>query len=128
MRLLAERFWVPGCALAGDAAHTTNPAGATGMSLAITGAARLAELLVPALDRDDAAVDEALAAYEAERRPAAVRALEAAHAQAMRIYESDLFRDADAFARAVDPAAAWTAGGAGWGEDPAALAAPTPTT
>ena len=128
VRLLAERFWVPGCALAGDAAHTTNPAGATGMSLAITGAARLAGLLVPALDRDDAAVDEALAAYEAERRPAAVRALEAAHAQAMRIYESDLFRDADAFARAVDPAAAWTAGGAGWGEDPAALAAPTPTT
>ena len=114
VRLLAERFWSPGCALVGDAAHTTNPAGATGMSLAIAGG--------------DAAVDDALAAYGSERRPAAARALAAAHAQALRLYEGDLFRDAEAYARAVDPNARWTAGGAGWGEDPAALAATSRTT
>ncbi len=122
VRLLAERFWSPGCALAGDAAHTTHPAGATGMSLAISGAARLAALVAPALERGSRAeIDDALAAYDAERRPAAARALEAAHAQALRLYEGELFRDADAFARAVDPSGAWTAGGAGWGQDPAAL-------
>jgi 2-polyprenyl-6-methoxyphenol hydroxylase-like FAD-dependent oxidoreductase len=90
------------------------------MSLAISGAARLAALLVPALERDgDRAIDDALAAYDDERRPAAARALEAAHAQALRLYDGELFRDADAFARAVDPSAAWTAGGGGWGQDPA---------
>ncbi len=126
VRMLAERFWVPGCALAGDAAHTTHPAGATGMSLAIAGASRLAELVAPVLEADgtDDEIDAALAAYDTERRPAAARALDAAHAQGERLYESDLFRDADAFARAVDPAAAWTAGGLGWGQDPAALAEP----
>lgn len=125
VRLLAERFWSPGCALAGDAAHTTHPAGATGMSLAIAGCDLLAALVAPVLERggSDAELDRALAAYDAERRPAAARALEAAHAQAVRLYEGELFRDADAFARAVDPRAAWTAGGAGWGQDPAAVAA-----
>jgi 2-polyprenyl-6-methoxyphenol hydroxylase-like FAD-dependent oxidoreductase len=124
VRLLARRFWTAGCAIAGDAAHTTHPAGATGMSLAIAGASRLAELVAPVLGRGgaDAELDAALATYEAERRPAAARALEAAHAQALRLYEGQLFRDPEAYARAVDPRAAWTAGGAGWGQDPAALA------
>ncbi len=45
-RSLADRFCAPGAALVGDAAHTTHPAGATGMNLAISGAARLAELEV----------------------------------------------------------------------------------
>ena len=40
-RSLAHSFWAPGVALVGDAAHTTHPAGATGMNLAISGAARL---------------------------------------------------------------------------------------
>jgi 2-polyprenyl-6-methoxyphenol hydroxylase-like FAD-dependent oxidoreductase len=120
VRLLAERFWAPGCALVGDAAHTTHPAGATGMSLAISGAARLATAIAPLVaSGTDAELDGALAEYDAERRPAAARALEAAHAQALRLYDGELFRDANAFARAVDPSASWTAGGGGWGHDPA---------
>ena len=35
-RHVAPSFWAPGAALVGDAAHATHPAGATGMSLAIT--------------------------------------------------------------------------------------------
>lgn len=46
-RHLARQFYAPGAALVGDAAHNTHPAGATGMNLAITGTARLADLLVP---------------------------------------------------------------------------------
>jgi 2-polyprenyl-6-methoxyphenol hydroxylase-like FAD-dependent oxidoreductase len=122
-RQLADRFWAPGVALVGDSAHATHPAGATGMSLAITGAARLVDRLAPLLldGADGSALDEALAAYDAERRPAARVAIEANHAQAMRLWGSDLFRDPDAYARAVDPTGGWGAGGVGWGQDPAAL-------
>ena len=122
-RHVAPTFWAPGLALVGDAAHATHPAGATGMSLAITGAARLADHLAAVLlaGGSEAAVDEALAAYDAERHPAAAAAVEANHQQALRIWESDLFRDPEAYARVIDPTAAWGTGGAGWGSDPAAL-------
>ena len=124
-RHVADRFWAPGAALVGDSAHATHPAGATGMSLAITDAARLAELLAPVLLREGSStdeVDEALQGFDAERRPAAQAAVAANHAQARRIWQSDLFRDPDAYARAIDPSAGWGAGNAGWGADPAALA------
>jgi len=121
-RHVAEHFWAPGAALVGDAAHATHPAGATGMSLAISGAARLAEMVVPALD-DPAGLDRALHAYDAERRPAATSAIERNHQQALRIWQSDLFRDPDAYARTIDPTGAWGVSGAGWGQDPAAIGA-----
>ncbi len=124
VRYVADRFWAPGAVLVGDSAHATHPAGATGMSLAISGAARLADHVAPLLlaSAPDADIDTALAAYEAERHPAAVAAVEANHAQALRLWQSDLFKDPDAYARAVDPTGSWGAGGAGWGADPAALA------
>ncbi len=123
-RHVADRFWAPGAAIVGDAAHATHPAGATGMSLAITAAARLTEQIAPVLlnDGSDEDIDAALEAYDAERRPAAVTAVASNHAQAMRIWQSDLFRDPDAYAQAIDPTSGWGAGGAGWGQDPAALA------
>jgi len=122
-RQIAQAFAAPGAALVGDAAHTTHPAGATGMSLAISGAARLAELACPALEGgSDDDLDATLMAYDAERRPAAALAVAANHAQAERLWGGDLHRDPDAYAAAVDPRAAWGAGGAGWGRDPAALA------
>jgi 2-polyprenyl-6-methoxyphenol hydroxylase-like FAD-dependent oxidoreductase len=157
-RHVAERFWGPGAALVGDAAHATHPAGATGMSLAISGAARLAELVAPVLRGEhagddaaldarlavsraaldagsaaydpvldgrlaayDASLDGRLAAYDAERRPAARLAIERNHQQALRIWQSDLYCDPEAYARAIDPRGAWGVGGAGWGQDPAAL-------
>lgn len=123
-RHVADRFWAPGAALVGDSAHATHPAGATGMSLAISGAARLAARLAPPLlaDAPSPELDEVLAAYDAERRPAAATAIASNHAQALRIWQSDLYRDPDAYARAIDPTGSWGAGGAGWGQDPAALA------
>jgi 2-polyprenyl-6-methoxyphenol hydroxylase-like FAD-dependent oxidoreductase len=123
-RSLAERFWQPGAALVGDAAHTTHPAGATGMNLAITGAARLVELVAPALTAgadDPMALDAALHAYSAERRPAAAVALERNHQQSQRIWTDDCHLDPEAYARNADPTSGWGAGGAGWGQDPAAL-------
>jgi 2-polyprenyl-6-methoxyphenol hydroxylase-like FAD-dependent oxidoreductase len=123
-RHVAESFWAPGVALVGDAAHATHPAGASGMSLAISGAARLSERLAPVLTAgaSDAEVDAALQAYDAERRPAARTAVEANHQQALRIWQSDLFRTPDAYVEAINPTAGWGAGNAGWGQDPAALA------
>jgi 2-polyprenyl-6-methoxyphenol hydroxylase-like FAD-dependent oxidoreductase len=120
---MAERFWAPGVALVGDAAHTTHPAGATGMNLAISSAARLAELVGPVLLASGAPVelDGALRAYDAERRPAASAAIERNHAQALRIWPPDPETDPEAYARAADPTAGWGVGGAGWGRDPAAL-------
>jgi 2-polyprenyl-6-methoxyphenol hydroxylase-like FAD-dependent oxidoreductase len=125
-RHVAERFWAPGAALVGDSAHATHPAGATGMSLAVTGAERLADLLAPALrDGSTEEIDRALRAYDAERRPAAVAAVESNHLQALRLWQSDLFRDPRKYAEAVNPSGAWGAGGAGWGQDPAALRLPS---
>lgn len=124
-RHVAPSFWAPGVALVGDAVHTTHPAGATGMSLAITGAARLADMLAPVLlaGGPDEEVDAALAAYDAERRPAAEAAVEANHRQAIRIWLSDLYKDPEAYAQAIDPRGDWGVGGAGWGADPAAISA-----
>jgi 2-polyprenyl-6-methoxyphenol hydroxylase-like FAD-dependent oxidoreductase len=121
-RHVAESFWSPGVALVGDAAHATHPAGASGMSLAITGAARLAESVAPALlsGATDADIDDALESYDAERRPSAMMAVEANHQQALRIWQSDLFRDPDAYVEAINPNSGWGAGNAGWGQDPAA--------
>jgi 2-polyprenyl-6-methoxyphenol hydroxylase-like FAD-dependent oxidoreductase len=122
-RQMAERFWAPGAALVGDAAHTTHPAGATGMNLAISGGARLAELVSPVLFAGGrpAELDAALSAYDAERRPAASAAIERNHQQALRIWPPDPETDPEAYARAADPTAGWGVGGAGWGQDPAAL-------
>jgi 2-polyprenyl-6-methoxyphenol hydroxylase-like FAD-dependent oxidoreductase len=123
-RHVADRFCAPGAALVGDAAHATHPAGATGMSLAISGAARLADLLSPVLQAGGGPdeIDAALVAYDAERRPAATAAIQHNHQQALRIWQSDLFRDPDAYAQAINPTAGWGVSGAGWGQDPAALA------
>jgi 2-polyprenyl-6-methoxyphenol hydroxylase-like FAD-dependent oxidoreductase len=123
-RHVAQRFWAPGVALVGDSAHATHPAGATGMSLAISGAARLADLVSPALLQGGPPeeIDAALAAYDTQRRPAAWAAIEHNHQQALRIWQSDLFRDPDAYAQAINPNAGWGVSGAGWGQDPAALA------
>ncbi|HEY7067745.1 MAG TPA: NAD(P)/FAD-dependent oxidoreductase [Chloroflexota bacterium] len=122
-RSLAERFWAPDAALVGDAAHTTHPAGATGMNLAITGAARLVERIAPLLAAraDDRALDDALHLYSAERRPAAAIALERNHEQSRRIWTDDCHLDPLAYARNADPTSGWGAGGAGWGQDPAAI-------
>ena len=126
-RQLARSFVAPGAALVGDSAHTTHPAGATGMNLAISGAARLAEVVAPVLldgasaSNRQRALDDVLEAYDAERRPAAAAALERNHRQAMRIWQDGVQHDPDAYVRAVDPNADWGVGGAGWGKNPAAL-------
>jgi 2-polyprenyl-6-methoxyphenol hydroxylase-like FAD-dependent oxidoreductase len=127
VRQLAERFCAPGLVLVGDAAHTTHPAGATGMNLAITGASRLAELVRMLLDdrrlttATASALDQALLAYDAERRPAAAAAIAENHRQAMRIWDKGVENDPHAFAAAANPTGAWGVRGAGWGQNPAAL-------
>lgn len=67
----APRYWAPGAALLGDAIHVINPVMAQGMTMAIEDAAALARHVAPALDGggNGAGLDEALAAYERERRP-----------------------------------------------------------
>jgi 2-polyprenyl-6-methoxyphenol hydroxylase-like FAD-dependent oxidoreductase len=127
-RQLAASFWAPGAALVGDSAHVTHPAGATGMNLAISGAARLAEMVGPLLlngldtmTQLDA-LDAALAAYDAERRPAAEAAIESNHQQALRIWPSNAHDDPEGYAKALNPNFGWGARGAGWGQNPAAFA------
>lgn len=121
-RQIASTFAQPGAAIVGDAAHATHPAGATGMSLAIEGAAHLARHVAPVVlaGGSDGEVDNALLAYSAERQPAALRAVLSNHEQALRIWQSDLHRHPDEYAAAVDPSGGWGAGGVGWGRDPAA--------
>jgi len=65
----AARYWKPGAALIGDSAHVINPVMAQGMTMAIEDAAALAHHARPALRAGAAAIDAALAAYEAQRRP-----------------------------------------------------------
>lgn len=125
VRSIADRFWAPGAALVGDAAHQTHPSGATGMNLAVAGAARLAELVSPVLRApsiDPAELDAALRAYSDERQPAAQAAVRNNHEQGGRIWWNDVHLDPYQYARAIDPnSPAWGIGGAGWGQNPAAL-------
>jgi 2-polyprenyl-6-methoxyphenol hydroxylase-like FAD-dependent oxidoreductase len=68
----APRYVARGAALIGDAVHQTNPTAGQGMTMAVEDGAALARAVAPPLAAraDDGALDAALAAYEAERRPA----------------------------------------------------------
>ncbi|MBL8953358.1 MAG: FAD-dependent monooxygenase [Myxococcaceae bacterium] len=66
----AARYLSRGAALMGDAVHLTNPTAGQGMTMAIEDAAALARHVSPALHGSEPRLDAALAAYEAERRPA----------------------------------------------------------
>lgn len=67
----ARRYVVDGAALLGDAVHTTNPTAGQGMTSALGDADALAACVGPALasGADAAAIDRALARYEAQQRP-----------------------------------------------------------
>ena len=94
---LAERWWIPGLLLLGDAAHPMSPVRAQGINMALRDAwvagARLLPLLKPAPGPSQpgapptettaiTALDAVLAAIEAERRPeiTTLQALQAAEA------------------------------------------------
>ncbi len=68
----AARYVARGAALIGDAVHLTNPTAGQGMTMAIEDGAALARHAAPLLEARaaEADVDAALAAYQAERRPA----------------------------------------------------------
>ncbi len=67
----ASRYWAPGVALLGDAIHVINPVMAQGMTMSIEDSAALARHAGTALaaGASASAIDEALFAYERERRP-----------------------------------------------------------
>ncbi len=67
---LAERWWSPGLLLLGDAAHPMSPVRAQGINMALRDAWVASARLLPLLSTQaNTALDAALAAIEAERRP-----------------------------------------------------------
>lgn len=82
----AASYSGPRVALTGDAIHTLHPAGGQGLNIAIQDSAKLAELLGPVLGDDGAseqAYADALAEYEAIRRPINTTAQQVAHMTAL---------------------------------------------
>lgn len=82
------RWWGPGLAILGDAAHPTLPFLAQGANLALEDAWVLAACLAGGPDRD-----AALAAYQARRRDRAVRVVEAANRNARNYHLSGIRRE-----------------------------------
>lgn len=75
---LARRWWRPGLLLLGDAAHPMSPLRAQGTAMALRDVVAATSLLPPALvqplgPQRQAALDRALAALEARRRPEIAR-------------------------------------------------------
>ena len=75
---LARHWWRPGLLLLGDAAHPMSPIRAQGTSMALRDVVAAAALLPPVLElpagsERDVALDQALAAIEARRRPEIAR-------------------------------------------------------
>ena len=78
----AASYSGPRAALTGDAVHTTHPAGGQGLNIAIQDSAKLAELVGPVLldaGASEQAFTDALAEYEAIRRPINTATLQVAH-------------------------------------------------
>jgi len=80
-RAHAPRYTARGAVLLGDAVHLTNPTAGQGMTMAIGDAAALARHVGPALVTEgrSTAIDAALTAYEAERRPVNVGLIRWSH-------------------------------------------------
>jgi 2-polyprenyl-6-methoxyphenol hydroxylase-like FAD-dependent oxidoreductase len=75
----AARYFARGAALIGDAVHVTNPTAGQGMTMAVEDAAALVRHVVPVLGAGGRTLDAALAAYQAERRPANASLLRWSH-------------------------------------------------
>jgi 2-polyprenyl-6-methoxyphenol hydroxylase-like FAD-dependent oxidoreductase len=77
----ASRYWAPGVALLGDAIHVINPVMAQGMTMSIEDSAALARHVGTALaaGASASAIDEALFAYERERRPLNAAVIRSSH-------------------------------------------------
>jgi len=78
----AASYSGPRIALTGDAVHTTHPAGGQGLNIAIQDSAKLAELVGPVVldaGSSEQAFTDALAEYEAIRRPINTATLQVAH-------------------------------------------------
>ena len=73
-RHVADRFWEPGVALVGDAAHAMSPNMAQGAALALEDGILLAECL-----SEMPSIETAIAAYEARRVPRINRVLNMTH-------------------------------------------------
>ena len=80
-----DSYVTEGCALIGDAAHITSPAGGHGMNLAINDAEELADQIGPKLAAGESIRLEDLSRYDTERRQANERALRQAHGVFMRL-------------------------------------------
>ena len=79
----AASYSGPRAALTGDAAHTIHPVGGQGLNIAIQDSAKLAELLSTVLldgEASEQAFTDALAEYEAIRRPINTATIQLAHA------------------------------------------------
>jgi 2-polyprenyl-6-methoxyphenol hydroxylase-like FAD-dependent oxidoreductase len=91
----AERWWVPGLLLLGDAVHPMSPVRAQGINMALRDGIVAANHLVPLLRRDwvnQADLDRALPKIQAEREPEIIRiqalqAAETAQAELLRDHE-----------------------------------------
>jgi 2-polyprenyl-6-methoxyphenol hydroxylase-like FAD-dependent oxidoreductase len=98
-KCVADSFIADGAAIAGDAAHTTNPAGGSGMNLAIVDAETLATEVAPILTAggSDGELDAALVRYDEVRRPYAHKSISLNDERALAPYKNDAYKDPDAF-------------------------------
>ena len=91
VRSHANRYWLEGAVIIGDAAHTTNPTAGQGMAMALSDAGALAEPIGPVLAAGETSLTSALTQYGQQQWSVNQKLVRSSHQLALLYAKRGLF-------------------------------------